>query len=62
MGKYNFVEKGYDNKLDGGQFIFTNGKNRQIQKLLCEKEKLEKPKEIVQLAKIVMKKNHLCQL
>ena len=49
-------KKGYDNKLDGGQFIFTNGKNRQIQKLLCEKEKLEKPKEIVQLAKIVMKK------
>lgn len=49
-------KKGYNNNLDGSQSILTNGSNRQVIKLLCEKEKLKKPKEIIELAKIVMKK------
>lgn len=46
-------KKGFDNLLDGKQKLFTNGNNKKIVKLLCEKEELEKPKEIKQMAAVV---------
>lgn len=45
--------RGYDNLLDGAQHLLNNGKDEKIVKLLCQKNELEKPKEIKQLAKIV---------
>ena len=48
----NFIlwKKDYDNKLEGNQKVFVNGKNEQIIKLSIEKSEVEKPIEIIELA------------
>ena len=48
--------RGYDNGLDGNQKIFTNGENPIVKKLLTKKSEVEKPKEITELANLVI--NH----
>ncbi len=45
--------QGFDNGLEGRQRVLTNGAEPENRKLLCSKEEVEKPKEIVELAKIV---------
>lgn len=45
--------RGYNNLLAGAQHLFINGEDEKTVKLLCEKEELEKPIEIKELAKIV---------
>lgn len=53
----NFIlwKKGYDNELDGAQLIFTNGNNEEEIVLPIKKTDIEKPIEIVNLAKIIKK-------
>ena len=48
----NFIlwKKGHDNKLEGNQKVYINGKKEQIIKLLIEKSEVEKPLEIIELA------------
>ena len=46
--------KGYDNQLDGEQLVYTNGENPKQIKILYEAQEIQKPVEIVELAKIVM--------
>lgn len=46
-------KKGYDNGLSGKQWVYTNGENPQAVELLTDKSKKEKPREIVEMAKIV---------
>lgn len=47
-------EKDYDNKLKGKQLIYTNGKNPKKEQLLWNEKDISKPKEIIELANIVM--------
>ena len=48
-------KKGYDNKLEGKQLIYTNGEDEDEVLLPINKEDIEKPKELVELIDIVMK-------
>lgn len=52
----------FDNRLDGYQYIYTNGEIKQIVKLLCKKTELEKPDEIKKLAQIVMNSSNFTPL
>jgi hypothetical protein len=47
-------KRNYNNGLNGSQNILTNGKNPQIILLSTEKNHDNKPKEIIEMAKIVM--------
>ena len=47
--------KGYDNRLNGEQLIYTNGENPTQKKLIWDKSDAQKPKEIVQMAELVVK-------
>ena len=49
-----FWEKGFDNDLQDSQLILTNGENGKVVKLLIEDVEKPKPKEIKDLATIVM--------
>lgn len=44
-------EKGYDNKLNGKQLIYTNFDNPKEIKLVTDPSQIEKPKEIIELKK-----------
>lgn len=44
-----FWEKGYDNKLDGSQLIYTNGENPKETRLPLEVSSITKPAEIIKL-------------
>ena len=46
-------EKDYDNGLNGKQNIYTNGKDLKQELLLSDKQAIQKPKNIVNLAKTV---------
>lgn len=46
-------QRGYNNGLEGKQKILTNGKNPTIKKLIWDKNDIEKPLEIIELAKLV---------
>ncbi len=46
-------QKGYDNRLNGSQMFYTNGIDPIVKQLLCNKEEIEKPYQIVKLEKIV---------
>ena len=48
-------KKGYDNKLDGSQLIYTNGENPEEIKLPLEISSITKPAEIIKLGNIVTK-------
>ena len=50
-------KKDYDNGLNGGQVIFTNGDNPQIINLPLEISSITKPAEIIQLGNAVTKKH-----
>ena len=50
-------KNGYDNNLEGNQLIYTNGENPTETELLIHAEKVEKPKEIIDLADIVKQKD-----
>ena len=55
-------KKGHDNLLNGSQYILTNGKDKQIIKLLCDKEEIEKPIEIKELGNIVKNRKDFISL
>lgn len=46
-------QRGYDNKLNGKQLIYTDGKNPQETELLWNEKDIKKPKEITDLVNIV---------
>lgn len=46
-------QKGYDNDLNGSQKILTNGENPKVERLIWDKNDIQKPREITDLAKIV---------
>jgi superfamily II DNA or RNA helicase len=48
--------KGYDNKLNGAQLIYTNGDDAEEKVLPIEKSDIEKPEQIVKLAELVLNK------
>jgi hypothetical protein len=48
--------KGYDNKLNGAQLIYTNGDDAEEKGLPIEKSDIEKPEQIVKLAELVLNK------
>ena len=48
-------KKGYDNKLNGSQLIYTNGENPEEIKLPLEISSITKPSEIIKLGNIVTK-------
>lgn len=47
-------KKDYDNGLDGSQYLFTNGDDKKVVRLLCDKSELDKPLEIREMANIVV--------
>ena len=50
-------QKNYDNGLDGNQKIFTNGIEPKITQLLCDKESIAKPSELLELANLVINRS-----
>lgn len=46
-------KKGYDNKLNGKQLIYTNGEDPEEVQLIWDKNDIEKPEEIIRLVKCV---------
>ena len=56
MDQLYFVDKGYDNKLNGAQLIYTNGDDAEEKVLPIEKSDIEKPEQIVKLAELVLNK------
>ena len=50
-------QKNYDNGLDGNQKIFTNGIEPKTTQLLCDKESIAKPNELLELANLVINRS-----
>ena len=46
-------KRGYDNGLEGGQNILTNGKNPTVKQLIWDKNDIQKPDEVTELVKLV---------
>lgn len=50
-----FWNKDYDNGNNGGQLIYTNGKDGKIEYLSTEMETIKKPKEIIDISNLIIK-------
>lgn len=52
-----YWQRGYDNKLAGKQKVLTNGSKTEFKKLIWDKNDLQKPREITELANAVMSRD-----
>lgn len=55
-------QKGYDNGLNGSQMIYTNGLDPIVKTLLCNKEEIEKPYQIIEMEDLVVKSSDFIAL